>query len=82
MARKQCFLVYTPLGNVARKQYLLFGPSLGNMARKQCFLVCPPLRKPVLEIMFSSAKDKYEIIYVYFLVGYQEFTSKVRLELR
>ena len=47
---------------MARKQYLLFGPPLGNIGRKQCFLVCPPLRKPVLETMFSGAEDKYEII--------------------
>jgi hypothetical protein len=58
-ARKQCFLVCPPLGNMAignnvswfvhlwghgyRKQCFLVCPPLGNMAKKQCSLVCPPL---------------------------------------
>jgi hypothetical protein len=42
MARKQCFLVCSPLGNTARKECFLICPPLRKMARKQCFLVCSP----------------------------------------
>ena len=42
MARKQCFMVCSPSGNIARKQCFLVCSPSGNMAGKQCFLVCQP----------------------------------------
>ena len=57
MARKQCFMVCSPSGNIARKQCFLVCSPSGNMASKQCFLAMQPEgEQTFLEILFLARK--------------------------
>ena len=68
MARKQCFLVCPPSGNMAKKHCFMFCPPLEEMAGKQCFLICPRLGSMARKHCFVVCRPTGNIVSAWFSI--------------